>query len=322
MGLAIAAAAFAVMDKGPYVLVNTIVTGGMWALMATGLALVFGVMNIPNFAHGEYFMIGGLTAYYVFTPFVDYVFDNPLSPLAAVAPLLALIAATLAGAVAGILTEFLVFRPLRKRSREQWVMNSFILTVGVSVILINSDQLLFGTAPKGVINFWSHPPLSFLNVNISFDRLFVFVLALVVMFAFWAFMKFTKPGCAIRAVSQDETGALIVGIDLDAIQTLTMAVSCALAALAGGCMLFMFPVYPTSGLVPLYNSWFVVVVVGMGNVSAAVVGGFIVALLQGLTAAYVGEGWGLVIPSILIIVMLILKPSGLFGSSIRSVLEQ
>lgn len=322
ISLAVAAAVFAAVNQGPYIIVNTVVTGSMWALMSMGLALVFGVMNIPSFAHGEYFMIGGLTAYFTFNPFVNFILHNPNSFIAAVAPLLGLAAATLAGAVAGILTEFLVFRPLRRRTREQWIMNSFVITVGLSVLLINSHLVLFGAAPKGVVKYWYYPDLVFMNVNISIDRFFVFLLSILVMFSFWLFMTFTQAGRAIRAVSQDEAGALMVGVDLDGIQALTIAVSCALAGLAGGCLLFLFPAYPTSGLVPLYNSWFVVVVVGLGNVSAAAIGGFIVALLQSLSSAYVGEGWGLVIPSIVIVIILIVKPSGLFGSPIRSILEQ
>lgn len=135
-------------------------------------------------------------------------------------------------------------------------------------------------------------------------------------------MKFSKSGRAIRAVAQDEAGALMVGIDLNRIQILTLAVSCSLASLAGGCLLFMFPAYPTMGMAPLYNSWFVVIVVGMGNVAAAVIGGFIVALFQVLTTVYIGEGWGFVVPSALIILILVVKPSGIFGSSVRGVLEQ
>ena len=101
-----------------------------------------------------------------------------------------------------------------------------------------------------------------------------------------------------------------------------MALSCGLAALAGACLLFMFPSYATVGLYPLYNSWFVVIVVGLGNVAGTVVGGFIVALFQIVTTTYVGEGYGFVVPSLLIIAILIFKPSGIFGSPVRGVLER
>ena len=322
IALMIAVAAFAAMDKGFYIIVNTIVTGGMWALMAMGLALIFGVMNIPNFAHGEYFMIGTLVAYFVITPFTDFIGENPYSILAAIAPLFAIGVATAAGGLAGALSELVVFRPLRRRSQEAWVMNSFLLTVGLSVFMVNGYQLIFGNDFRGIVNYWYYDPISFFDVYISIDRLAVFLIAVVVMACFWGFMKYSTMGRAIRAVSQDETGALMVGINLNLIQIITIALSCALAALAGACLIFMFPSYPRVGLAPLYNSWFIVIVVGLGNVGAAVVGGFLVALLQVLTTVYVGEGWNYVFPSLLIILILIIKPSGIFGSEIRGVHDQ
>ena len=201
-------------------------------------------------------------------------------------------------------------------------MNTFLLTLGISIIMVNSHQLIFGAEFKGVVNYWSYPPIAIMDTYISFDRAFAFVCSMVVMISFWLFMKYTNIGQAIRAVSQDERGALMVGINLNTIQALTMALSCALAALAGACLLFMFPSYPTVGVAPLYNAWFVVIVVGLGNVAGTVVGGFMVALFQILTTVYIGEGWNLVFPSLLIIVILMFKPSGLFGTAVRSILDQ
>ena len=126
-------AAFAFIQ--PSILVDTLVTGGMWALMAGGLALVFGVMNIPNFAHGEFFMIGSLVAFTVFVPIQDALFENPdLLVLQVAGPFPGMIMATVVGFACGVILEVLFFRPLRKRSREQWVMNTFLLTAGVSVV--------------------------------------------------------------------------------------------------------------------------------------------------------------------------------------------
>ncbi|MBW2124051.1 MAG: hypothetical protein JRH07_19705 [Deltaproteobacteria bacterium] len=150
----IVVAVLAAMDKGSYIIVNAIVTGGMWALVAMGLALVFGVMNIVSFVHGEFFMIGGLAAYFVFTPFTDYIAASPYSVLAAVAPLIAMFTAAGVGALVGMLCEWVVFRPLRTRSREQWVMNSFVITVGMSVFIVNSTQLIFGTDFRGIVSYW------------------------------------------------------------------------------------------------------------------------------------------------------------------------
>ena len=267
-------------------------------------------------------MTGGLVAFFVVTPLNDFLSKHPNPFVSAISPLIAIFAAALGGYLVGVLSEWIVFRPLRKRSREQWIMNTFLLTLGISVVMINGHQLVFGTEFKGIVNYWNYPSLSIFGVYISFDRVFVFTFAVIVMAAFWAFMKFTRMGQAIRAVSQDETGALMVGIRLNKIHALTMGLSCGLAALAGACLLFMFPSYPTVGIGPLYNAWFVVIVVGLGNVAGTVVGGFIVALFQILTTVYIGEGYGFVVPSILIIIILIFKPSGIFGSPVRGILDR
>ena len=310
------------IDKGTFILVNTAVAGGMLALVASGLALVLGVMNVGSFVHGEFFMIGTLVAYYVFTPIEKYLSTHPGPMLAMIAPLIAIFAAMLVGAATGALTERLVFYQLRKRTRENWVMNSFLLTVGIAVILINGHQLIFGPDFKGIVRYWEGPPISIFDVFVSRDRVFATVFSIVVIVGFWLFLKLTRTGRAIRAVSQDETGALMVGINLNGILTLTMAIGCALAAVSGASLLFMYPSYPTVGLEALYMAWYIVILVGLGNILGSFVGGFLVALLKVVTVAYVGSGWDFVIPTGLIILVLIFKPSGIFGSEVRGVLDQ
>ena len=308
------------IDRGPYILVNTIVLGGMLALISVGLAMVFGVLNIPQFAHGEYFMIGGLAAYAVFKTLEGAA--APGSFFALLVPLIAIFAALLAGAVAGALTEVLAIRPLRKRARQNWVMNSFLLTVGVSVVLINLHQMVLGVEFKGISRYYTGAPVDFFGAFVSRDRIFAVLLSLVLIILFWLFMGKTRTGRAIRAVSQDETGALMVGIPLDNVTMLTMAIGCALAAVAGGSLLFLYPTYPTVGMEPLYMAWFVVILVGLGNVLGALMGGFLVGLARVLTLEYIGSGWEYVVPTALIILVLIVKPSGIFGTEVRGVLDQ
>jgi branched-chain amino acid transport system permease protein len=316
------AAILASVDKGAYVFINTVVVGGMWALMAMGLTLMFSVMNIPNFSYGEYFMIGTLAAYFIFTPLKQYLNVHPNALLAWVAPVIAIFGAACAGGLAGAISEKVVFYRLRKRTREEWLLNCFTLTVGISVILINGHQLIFGADFKGIVNYWDVSPLRLLGVSISVERVFAFLLAVVTISLFWVFLKFSKIGKAVRAVSEDESGALMVGINYDNIQTLTMALGCGLAGLAGGTLLFMFPSTPTVGIAPLYYSWFVIIVVGMGNIVGAGIGGFLVALIQVLTRVYVGEGLEFVVPSALMIVILVFKPSGIFGAQVRSIWDR
>lgn len=307
----------------PSILVDTLVTGGMWALMAGGLALVFGVMNIPNFAHGEFFMIGSLVAFTVFVPIQDALFENPdLLVLQVAGPFPGMIMATVVGFACGVILEVLLFRPLRKRSREQWVMNTFLLTAGVSVVLVNGNRLLFGNDFRGITRYWDVKPIQILDVPVSVDRAMVFVIAMVMIAAFAVFLQRTRMGRAMRAVSQDETGAQMAGIALNRVFVLTMGLSCALAALAGAALLFMYPSFPDVGIQPLYLAWYVVILAGLGNVQGAIIGAFIVALLQTLAVYYVGLGWVDVLPTGFIILILLFKPSGLFGSEVKGVWEQ
>lgn len=307
----------------PSIVVDTLVTGGMWALMAVGLALVFGVMNIPNFAHGELFLLGSFTAFTIYSPIREAILEDPsLTWLKVFGPFPGMLTAVVVGAVVGVLLEVVLFRALRRRSRDQWVMNTFLLTAGVSVVILNGYRLTVGNDFYGVTRYWDVKPIVVMGTAISVDRIMVLVVALVTITLFALFLQRTRLGRAIRAVSQDETGAQMAGIDLNRIFMLTMGLSSALAALAGAALLFMFPSYPDVGLQPLYLAWYVVILAGLGNVQGAIAGAFIVSLLQTLTVFYVGVGWVDVLPTGFIILILLFKPSGLFGSSVKGVWEQ
>jgi branched-chain amino acid transport system permease protein len=311
--LTILVAVVATIHKGPYILVNTFITGGMWALMAIGLALLFSVMNIAGFAHGEYFMAGSLTAYFVMQPISNYTLEHPESFMAYVGPMIAILAGTFMCAFLGILTERLVFKQLRMRNREGWLLNCFLITLGISVIFQNTHQLAFGANFKGILAYWDFPSVPIFGVYMSIDRICAFFIAILTMIGFYIFMMFSTSGKTIRAVSQDEDGARMVGISVDTVHVLT---------LAGASLLFMFPSYPTVGVMPLYNSWFIIILVGFGNVAGSIPGGFMIALFQVLTRSYLGEGWEAVVPVLLISLILIFKPSGIFATKVRTVWDE
>jgi branched-chain amino acid transport system permease protein len=320
---AIALALVASVDKGPSLLVNTLVSGGMWALMAGGLALVFGVMNIPSFVHGDLFMIGTLVALYAFQPIQAIIQGSPDNTvLKWTGPLVGMLLAFIVGAVAGVLMEVLLFRQLRRRSKEQWVMNTFLLTAGVGIIFENVAMIWFGNLPKGISRYWDMPPLKLLGVPVGMDRLMTFVIAMATLAAFAIFLQKTRTGRAMRAVSMDETGAQMAGIGLTRIYQLTLALSCGLAALAGAVLLWGNPFIPTVGATPLLIAWYVVILAGLGNVQGAIIGAFLVALVQQLTATYLTLDWVDVLPTAIIILVLLFKPSGLFGSEVKGVWEQ
>jgi branched-chain amino acid transport system permease protein len=303
---------------GPSQILNSIVTGGMWALLAVGLALVFGVMNVPHFAHGESFMVGAYVAYFVFNPINKALQENPDPFLATLAPFLAILAAGVAGLILGVILERLLFYPLRVRTKQGWVMNAFLLTVGISFILTNGTNLVLGPNFRGIPRYWDVPPLSIFGVTTAVDRIVAFFIAIVSIAALWFFLRRTRTGRAIRAVSQDELGAQMMGINLNFIFPLTFALATAMAAISGASLLFMFQAYPTVGLQPLYMAWYVVMMAGLGNVIGAIVGGFIVAVLQTATQQFFGISWADVIPTVVMIVVLLVVPQGIFGSKIRS----
>jgi branched-chain amino acid transport system permease protein len=310
------------MTGGASQIVNAIITGGMWSLLAVGLALILGVMNIPHFAHGESFMVGAYVAYFVFTPLYEYLQSNPNKFLSTIAPFAGFLGAVIAGFLLGILIEKLIFYQLRRRTKSRWVMNAFLVTVGISFILTYGTTLVLGPNFRGIPRYWEVKSVNIGSVYLSIDRVVAFAIAIVSLSGLWYFLRRTRTGRAIRAVSQDEAGAQIVGININSIHTLTFALATAMSALSGACLLFMFQAYPTVGLKPLYFAWYVVMLVGLGNVSGAIIGGFIVAFLQTATQQFFGIAWEEVIPTLVMMLVLLVAPSGIFGSEVKGIQEQ
>jgi branched-chain amino acid transport system permease protein len=290
-------------------LITGILRGGLYALMAVGLALVFGVMNIPNFAHGEFYMLGAYFAYFAYV-------NLGLSPIPS------FIVAALGTFLVGVFVEKTLFYNLRKRSKKMWVMNTFLLTLGLSIIMQSGAKMLWGNTFRGITQFWQGTLALGSGLEISYDRAVGFGVAMATILIFWFFLSKTQMGRAIRAVSMDEAGASLVGIDLNKIHTLTFALSCLLAGMAGAILLSITPAYPTMGIQPLFKSWFVLILVGMGNIGASVWGGFIVGLLETVSFVKFGAGWQDVISLVIIILILIFMPRGLFAKKgVKSVSE-
>jgi branched-chain amino acid transport system permease protein len=311
----LALAIFGVVRGGTFILVDSLVTGAIWALVAAGLALTFGVMGVPNFAQGEFFMVGTLSGYLVYTA-LSGVQGRPYVPFVTI------LMALLVGFVLGALVDLAVFSQMRRRIREGWVMNTFVVTVGISVVMINAHQLIWGTDYKGIVAYFNGPPVHVLGVSIALDRVFAISVAAVAIAGLWWLLSYSRIGRAIRAVSQDEPGALMVGINVGRMRTLTFGISSGLAALAGATLLFQFPSFPFVGVKPLYVAWTVVILAGLGNVGGAVVAGFIIALLEANTGFFIGSAWEDVVPFALIVLILAVRPTGLFGRAVRSVWEQ
>lgn len=280
-------------------LVTVILRGGIYTLMALGLSLVFGVMNIPSFAHGEHYMLGAYFTYFSITKFHT-------------SALVAIIVAAVLSFLFGAIIEKVVFYPLRKRNKSSWLMSTFLITLGLSLILQSGARNLWGSNTRGVTTLFEGTT-SFGSFGIANDRIVSFVIAVSCIVLFMLFLKYTKFGRAIRAVSMDETGAMLIGIPLNRVFNITFALSTMLAGIAGACLLSIVPATPGMGLNPLYKSWFILILVGMGNVGGCIIGGIIVALFETIAIYTLGMGWQNVISLAAIILILLLKPNGIFG---------
>ena len=299
---------------------TSILRGGMYSLMAVGLALVFGVMKIANFAHGEFYMLGAFFGYFCLTEL------GKLGLPAYITPLLSIAGAGIGVFIVAGMIERTVFRALRKRSKGQWLMNTFLLTLGISIILQNGAKLLWGAKYRGVTQMWKIDGLNwFYSIGLPPDRLIGFLIAVTSIAAFVLFLNKTNTGRAIRAVSQDETGASLVGINLGAIHTLVFALSGLLAGIAGASLLSITPAFPFMGIMPLYKSWFVLILVGMGNIGGSIVGGLILGFLETFATTYLSQYFGSgsqeFICLTVIIAILLLKPNGIFGKTVKSAVE-
>jgi branched-chain amino acid transport system permease protein len=277
-------------------LASGLIMGLAYASIAVGLSLIFGVLRIINFAHGEFYMLGGLILYSLTNGGLNFY-------------------PALAGAVIGTmllaaLIDRLVLKPLR-RADEATIA---LATLGISIFLANTSLILWGPIPHNIRIPFSAVPLVLLgNVYLSRFELFTAFLTLVAIVGLHLVLQRTSAGRQIRAVVQDRDAAALVGLDVDRIYTTTFAVGCGLAALSGGLLGSMFLVYPSMGLAAVLKAFVVVVIGGMGSMSGAVVGGILLGVTESLGGAWMPSGFKDIIGFVFIILVLALRPQGIFG---------
>ena len=281
------------------VIINGVVRGGLYASMSAGLALITGVMGLSNFAHGEFYMVGAYASYWVFA-------------ILGIHPLLAIVAGAIAGFVVGALVERGIFRPLHKRYADIWLMQSFVITVGLSYVFQNGALLIFGPRYRGIQSFWAGSVMS-----VSIDRWVTFVITILILIGLRLLLNRTMIGRSMRAIAQDEAGAMLVGIDLDRIRNLTFALGTAMAAVAGASLLSMIPAFPGAGVRPGVKSWFVMMLTGLGNLGGAILGGFFVGMVESVFYQVLEQGWVDVASLCILILVLVFRPTGLFGTGTR-----
>jgi branched-chain amino acid transport system permease protein len=270
----------------------------MYALMGIGLSLIFGILGVVNFAHGEFFMLGTYAMY-----FVAAVLGLPF--LAGVA------AAAIVLFVVGVLVERALIEPLRQRAGRDWLLDSFVLTIGLMVILQNLALLGFGSRRRGITTM-VEGSVVFGDVTITYERLAILALAVLIVGLLAAYIKFTDTGKAIRATAQHPEAAQTLGIDINRIYTVAFGIGAALAGAAGALLISIFPAFPTVGYQPVLKSFAVVILGGLGNIPGAIAGGFVLGIVEAYAIFFMSAGWQSVITPLIIILVLVFRPQGLF----------
>jgi len=278
-------------------LIYGIIAGAMYVLMAVGFSLVWGIMGLLNFSHGEFYMLGGYATYYLFT------FFN-INPFVSV--FLAIAILFLFGS---IIFSTAIFPIIKK---PNWHNNAIILTLGIGICLQNIALLVFGERYKGMPGFFE-ATLRFWGVVIGADRLMILLIGLTLILALLVFVKKTTTGLSIQALSQDKNAALLMGIHIKRVYTVTFGVSVALAGAAGGLLAPLYFIYPTVGFTPILMAFAVVILGGLGSVKGAIYAGFLTGIIESFTILFLSAVWKDIIIFSLIIIILTLKPAGLFG---------
>jgi branched-chain amino acid transport system permease protein len=277
-------------------LVNGLIVGGGYALMGIGLTLIFGIMRVVNFAHGELYMLGAFFLYTLFSLAGLNFF---------VSSALAVVGVGMVGAV----IERLVLR----RLRDQPIEIPMLATVALSVIIQNAAILLWDPSPKTIKHVFSPVPFTLGPVHMVWIRVFAGAMAVALIVSSHLLIQKTRIGRAMRATFQDTDMARLTGVDVDRVYMFTFAFGAALAGASGALLGAVFWVYPAMGDLAALKSFAVVIMGGLGNFLGAIVGGLLLGVSESLGAGYVSSGYKDAIGFVLIIILLLWRPQGLFG---------
>jgi branched-chain amino acid transport system permease protein len=275
-------------------IIEGILMGFIYILMSLGLTMLYGIMHIVNFAHGEVYMLGAMGTYFLTVKFKVPYFLSLLIVMAASIPF-------------GLLTDRVIFRPIRGK----W-LQLLVATLGLSMILQSGAWISFGILDKGVsspfksiVHFWT--------ATITGERLFAAIVGAVLVFLLLLLIYQTKVGRAMRAIEEDEDSAKLQGVSPNVVSAVNVSIGFMLASVAGGLMAPVFVVNPGMGMNPLINAFNVVIIGGLGSIPGCILGGLFVGLVQTVGAVFLGIEitYGLLFA--LIIVVLIFRPTGLMG---------
>jgi branched-chain amino acid transport system permease protein len=277
---------------------NGIMLGSTYAIVALGLTLVFGILHIPNFAHGHLYMLGAYITFFLMTLYWFGFWT-------------ALVTSMVALGLIGMLIERVVYRPLQDRPH----INSFISAVGALIILETSVIVLWGPQGRRIPN--PYPDIvELFGITMSYQRLLVIVAAIVLIVLLQIFIKKTTPGTTIEAVAQNREGAMLVGINVNWVSSLTFAISTATAAAAASLVAPIFMISPTMGALLGMKAFVIVILGGLGSIPGAILGGYILGILEAIGGGYLSAAYKDVYAFGALILILSIRPTGLFGKEV------
>lgn len=286
-----------------------LITGVFYALMAIGLTLIFGILKVVNFAHGEFYMVGA------------YVYTISASALG-ISPWLCLPLALIAGAGLGLLTERTLMRPLYSGYASWSIMKdeyAIIVTFGLSLLLINLVDKVVGPYPVRGPDLIDVQRMAIGPFMASGHRIAALIVGVIIIACVLAFLRYFFWGKQIQAVAQNKLGASLAGIDTANVSAMVFAASGGLAALGGGLLAPLINASPDVGLFIALKSYVIVVIGGMGSIAGAVIASLFLGVFESFAAVYISYDYRDTFAFVLLILVLLLRPQGLFGEKGRSV---
>lgn len=281
-------------------IVNMLILGSTYALLGIGLTLIFGIMRVVNFAHGELYAFG---AYFVYFVAILLGFNFFLSILIAI----------VAGCLLGALIEVVLLRPMRGADID----TTMLIMIGAMIVMQNGEQYIWGGVAKSVNTPFPQAPLVIGSVSVSWLSVFVFCASLGLIGAAYLLINKTKLGKAMRATFQDRDTASLMGVNIQMIYMATFALGSAMAAAAGALLGPVYVISPQMGNLASLKAFAIVILGGLGSIGGATIGGFILAFAEEMGAGYISSGYRDAMGFLIIIAVLLFKPTGLFARAER-----
>jgi branched-chain amino acid transport system permease protein len=279
-------------------LISGILVGGVYALIGIGLTIIFGVMRVINFAHGDLLMLGMYATFFLFTqgkidPFVSILITIPMMFL-----------------VGALLQKYLINRILGALPQNQ-----ILLTIGLGLVMTNSVMLAFTSDYKILTTTYSSSSFNVFGISVSTPLAISFAITAAITIALYWFLLKTDTGQAIRATAQDREAAQLMGINVKRMSIIAFGLGAALAGTAGALISPTYYIFPQVGSAFTLKAFVITVLGGMGSIVGATLGGVLIGVAESVGGVYLGSGWKEVIVFVLFLLVLLFKPSGLFGKS-------